>query len=225
MKSMVRIPDLAHRAGRMRSAATFWNELHGIPLSSWRRTIAWWRWINAMPAGRWPPFAPLIVGMSIRQTIWLCWITWALTAATWQGCIGGPYIMGLIQAAPQRIASAVIFQTIGLDNNRQAFYEMFDNWAQDLKPKRPEVSDEAWESFKHTMYDGEFLFNVSREFVAHCQTPMLVCWATICTTRRPRRESWLHWHLTPRSSNTGRSPSTIRRRNRPLRFLTQHTPR
>ena len=40
--------------------------------------------------------------------------------------------MGLIQAAPQRIASAVIFQTIGLDNNRQAFYEMFDNWAQDL---------------------------------------------------------------------------------------------
>ncbi|RPJ21263.1 MAG: alpha/beta hydrolase, partial [Planctomycetaceae bacterium] len=33
-------------------------------------------------------------------------------------CIGGPYIMGLIQAAPQRVASAVVFQTIGLDNNR-----------------------------------------------------------------------------------------------------------
>src|SRR5260370_548240 len=32
-------------------------------------------------------------------------------------CIGGPYIMGLIQAAPQRVASAVVFQTIGLDDN------------------------------------------------------------------------------------------------------------
>jgi pimeloyl-ACP methyl ester carboxylesterase len=89
-------------------------------------------------------------------------------------CIGGPYIMGLIQAAPQRVASAVLFQTIGLDNNRQAFFDMFDNWANDLKPKRPEVSEEAWEAFKTSMYSGDFLFNVSREFVANCQTPLLV---------------------------------------------------
>lgn len=89
-------------------------------------------------------------------------------------CIGGPYIMGLIQAAPQRIASAVVFQTIGLDNNRQAFFEMFDSWAQELKPRRPETSAEAWESFKHSMFDGEFLFVASRDFVSHCQTPMLV---------------------------------------------------
>jgi pimeloyl-ACP methyl ester carboxylesterase len=89
-------------------------------------------------------------------------------------CIGGPYIMGLIQAAPQRVASAVLFQTIGLDNNRQAFFDMFDGWANDLKPKRPEVSEGAWESFKTSMYSGDFLFNVSREFVANCQTPLLV---------------------------------------------------
>jgi pimeloyl-ACP methyl ester carboxylesterase len=89
-------------------------------------------------------------------------------------CIGGPYIMGLIQAAPQRVTSAVVLQTIGLDNNRQAFFEMFDGWAQDLKPRRPDVSEEAWESFKHSMYDGEFLFTVSREFVSRCQTPLLV---------------------------------------------------
>jgi pimeloyl-ACP methyl ester carboxylesterase len=89
-------------------------------------------------------------------------------------CIGGPYIMGLIEAAPQRVASAVVFQTIGLDNNRQAFFEMFDSWAAELKPKRPEVSEETWESFKKTMYSGEFLFNVSREFVSNCKTPMLV---------------------------------------------------
>ena len=51
---------------------------------------------------------------------------------------------------------------------------MFDSWANGLKPKRPEVSEETWESFKKTMYGGDFLFNVSREFVSKCQTPLLV---------------------------------------------------
>ena len=64
-------------------------------------------------------------------------------------CIGGPYCMGLIQAAPQRVASAILFQTIGLSDNRQAFFDMFDGWAAELKPGRPEVSDEAWEAFKN----------------------------------------------------------------------------
>lgn len=89
-------------------------------------------------------------------------------------CIAGPYIMGLIQAAPQRVASAVLFQTIGLHDNRQAFFEMFDSWADELKPQRPEVGQETWEAFKTSMYSGDFLFNVSREFVASCQTPLLV---------------------------------------------------
>ena len=89
-------------------------------------------------------------------------------------CIGGPYCMGLIQAAPQRVTSAVLFQTIGLDNNRQAFFDMFDGWADALKPERPEVSPDAWESFKNSMYSGDFLFTVSREFVSHCDTPLLV---------------------------------------------------
>ena len=89
-------------------------------------------------------------------------------------CIGGPYCMGLIQAAPQRVTSAVLFQTIGLDNNRQAFFDMFDGWADALKQERPEVNPDAWESFKNSMYSGDFLFNVSREFVSNCQTPLLV---------------------------------------------------
>lgn len=89
-------------------------------------------------------------------------------------CIGGPYCMGLIQAAPDRVASAVLFQPIGLKDNRQAFYEMFDGWADELKPQRPDVPASAWESFKHNMYDGEFLFNVDSAFVEACTTPLLV---------------------------------------------------
>ena len=89
-------------------------------------------------------------------------------------CIGGPYIMGLIQAASQRAASAVLFQTIGLDDNRQVFFELFDSWANELKPTRSEVSEATWESFKQSMFSGDFLFNVSRAFVSRCQTPLLV---------------------------------------------------
>ena len=89
-------------------------------------------------------------------------------------CIGGPYCMGLVQAQPERVASVVLFQSIGLSDNRQAFFDMFDSWADELKPTRAEVEPEAWESFKQSMYGGEFLFNVSRDFVSNCRTPLLV---------------------------------------------------
>jgi pimeloyl-ACP methyl ester carboxylesterase len=91
------------------------------------------------------------------------------------GCIGGPYCLGVMQAAPDRVAAAVLQQPIGSsDDNRSAFYEMFDAWANDLREERPEVSDTAWKDFRSNMYDGDFVFNVSREFVKGCRIPMLV---------------------------------------------------
>ncbi|HXG21776.1 MAG TPA: alpha/beta hydrolase [Methylomirabilota bacterium] len=89
-------------------------------------------------------------------------------------CIGGSYCMGLIQTAPQRVASAVLFQPIGLLDNRQAFLDMFDGWAKEQQAAHPEANATTWESFKQNMYGGDFLFNVSREFVARCSTPLLV---------------------------------------------------
>jgi pimeloyl-ACP methyl ester carboxylesterase len=91
------------------------------------------------------------------------------------GCIGGPYCLGLMQAAPERVAAAVLQQPIGRSaENRPAFYEMFDGWAADLAKRLPEVSEEAWRSFRSNMYDGDFVFNVSRDFVRGCRIPMLV---------------------------------------------------
>jgi len=90
-------------------------------------------------------------------------------------CIGGPYAFGLIDAAPQRVASAVLFQTIGRDDNQQAFYEMFDGWAVDLKDRFADVSEADWQRFRGNMYDGDKrIFNVDDEFVRNCQTPLLV---------------------------------------------------
>ena len=90
-------------------------------------------------------------------------------------CIGGPYAFGLIEAAPERVLSAVLFQSIGRDNNREAFYEMFDGWAVDLKHRFPELSDSDWDQFRANMYDGaKRIFNVDDDFVRGCQTPLLV---------------------------------------------------
>lgn len=90
-------------------------------------------------------------------------------------CIGGPYCLGLIEVAPDRVLSATLFQSIGLDNNRDAFYNMFDDWANELKPKMPNVSRESWISFRENMYGGnKVLFNVDESFISKCKTPLLV---------------------------------------------------
>ena len=89
-------------------------------------------------------------------------------------CIGGPYCMGLIQAAPGRVVSAVLVQPIGLDRNREAFYQMFDGWADELRAtSHRAVGDQDWIRFRSNMYDGDFLFNVDRDFVRACETPLL----------------------------------------------------
>jgi pimeloyl-ACP methyl ester carboxylesterase len=90
-------------------------------------------------------------------------------------CIGGPYCFGVMQAAPDRVASAVLQQSIGLSTeNRPAFYAMFDSWADDMKDSRQMLSEDDWNSFRGNMYDGDFVFNVSRDFVRSCATPLLV---------------------------------------------------
>jgi len=91
------------------------------------------------------------------------------------GCIGGPYAFGLMQAAPDRITAAVLQQSIGFDgSNRPLMYDMFDSWKEGLKRDMPDVTDAEWATFRGNMYDGDFDFNVCRDFVATCQVPMLV---------------------------------------------------
>lgn len=90
-------------------------------------------------------------------------------------CIGGSYIANLIKTAPDQVAAAVMLQPIGLDENRQAFQELFDAWADQLKPTHPDVSDEVWASYRANMYGSDkFLFTASVDEVATMTTPMLV---------------------------------------------------
>jgi pimeloyl-ACP methyl ester carboxylesterase len=91
------------------------------------------------------------------------------------GCIGSSYCLGVIQAAPERVAAAVLQNPIGLSpKNREMFHAMFDGWADALKPAHPEIDDAGLRQFRDRMYGGDFVFNVSRDFVRTVRTPLLI---------------------------------------------------
>ena len=50
------------------------------------------------------------------------------------------------------------------------------NWLPDFRKRRPEVSAETIEKYMHSLWkvQPDFLYSVSRSFMASCQTPILV---------------------------------------------------
>jgi len=169
-------PILLIAPGGMRSAAAFWHRSEWNPietLSAHFKVIA----MDQRNAGQssgpvtgedgWHTYTDdqlaLLDHLNVEQ------------AHVLGGCIGGPYAFGLMRAAPARVSAAILQQSIGYDGtNRQLMYDMFDSWAEELKPEMPEVSDSEWRQFRGNMYDGDFDFNVGRDFVSQCPIPMLV---------------------------------------------------
>ena len=89
-------------------------------------------------------------------------------------CIGGPYIVGLLTTAPERFASAVLLQPVGIDGNREAFYEIFDRWSADIAGAHREANESDWSSYRSNMWDGEFVLTATRDQIAAIEVPMLV---------------------------------------------------
>ena len=89
-------------------------------------------------------------------------------------CIGGPFIMSLLKAQPQRIACAVIAQPIGRVGAMPPGYSAnFEAWTKTLHD-HPEATEQVLESFYQNLYGPGFAYSVDRAFVASCQTPCLV---------------------------------------------------
>jgi pimeloyl-ACP methyl ester carboxylesterase len=89
-------------------------------------------------------------------------------------CIGGSFIMSLIKAQPQRIASAVLAQPIGrVGPMKPGRAARFDAWAKGLKD-HPEATEQALDAMYQNMYAPGFLYCVDRAFVSSCKTPCLV---------------------------------------------------
>jgi pimeloyl-ACP methyl ester carboxylesterase len=89
-------------------------------------------------------------------------------------CIGGPYILALLAAAPDRFAGAVLLQPAGETAPTPLFRAMFDDWATALAPTHPEATPDDWTSFRDNMWSGTFLHSVTPGQVAAITTPLLV---------------------------------------------------
>ena len=89
-------------------------------------------------------------------------------------CIGGPFILSLLRAQPQRFPCAILAQPIGRVNPQlPPRGGLFNTWAEGLKD-HPEVTDEVLDAFYANLYGPAFAYSVDRDFVASCQTPSLV---------------------------------------------------
>ena len=89
-------------------------------------------------------------------------------------CIGGSFIMSMLKAQPQRIASAVLAQPIGrvgaMAPGRSA---RFNAWAETLTDHR-EATPQVLDAFHQNLYGPGFVYSVDRAFVSTCQTPCMV---------------------------------------------------
>ena len=141
-------------------------------------------------------------------------------------CIGGSYSLGLIEADADRVASAVLLQPIGhSDSNREAFYTMFDTWADDVRPNQPEVSDADFSAFRGHMYDGDFVFSVSRDFLRSVTNPMLILMGN--DLYHPEAISREVAELAPRAElieEWKEGPAVQAAADRVVEFLRSHTP-
>jgi pimeloyl-ACP methyl ester carboxylesterase len=124
-------------------------------------------------------------------------------------CIGGSYILKMIQLEPDRITSAVLEQPIGINADNQVLFEQqWRSWGKDLMEHRPDIDMSTLEAFGSRMWGGgDFVLSVSREFVQSCQSPLLVlpgddAFHLASTAREiadlaPRGEILTSWSETP----------------------------
>jgi pimeloyl-ACP methyl ester carboxylesterase len=93
-------------------------------------------------------------------------------------CIGGPFIWNLLKRAPDRIVAAVLAQPSGFRPELPTLYydTNMGGWGPDLVKRRPEFTMAMVEKYLTKMYrnNPDFVLTVTRDFVRHCQTPVLI---------------------------------------------------
>lgn len=93
-------------------------------------------------------------------------------------CIGGPFVLKLIERAPDRVIAVVLVQPVGhRPEDPDVMYRSGrDVWAPELMARRPDITMAQVEAYLHALYrvNPDFVYSVSRDFVRQCQTPMLV---------------------------------------------------
>lgn len=88
-------------------------------------------------------------------------------------CIGVSFALRLIQVQPWRISAAVLQQPIGSLKDKPSPSGGFNGWRASLRD-HPEATEEVLDAYASNLYAQSFAYNVSRDFVRQCQTPLLV---------------------------------------------------
>jgi pimeloyl-ACP methyl ester carboxylesterase len=93
-------------------------------------------------------------------------------------CIGGPFVLKLMERAPGRVVAGVLCQPVGhRPEDPDVMYRSGQNtWGPELMTNRPEITTAQIEAYLHALYrvNPDFVYSVSRDFVSNCRTPMLV---------------------------------------------------
>ena len=93
-------------------------------------------------------------------------------------CIGGCFAGSLLHRAPERVVAAVFCQTVGhRPEDPDVMYRSGrDGWAPGLLAERPELTQDAVDSYLHNLYrtNPDFLYSVPRDVIRNCRTPILV---------------------------------------------------
>jgi pimeloyl-ACP methyl ester carboxylesterase len=93
-------------------------------------------------------------------------------------CIGGPFVLKLMERAPDRVVAGVLCQPSGHrpENPDVMYNNNISNWGPTLCARRPDVTMAIVDAYLHALYrsPGDFVYSVTRDFVRICQTPMLV---------------------------------------------------
>ena len=142
------------------------------------------------------------------------------------GCIGSSFCLTLCEIAPERIGAAVLQNPIGVHPEFPTYFpDGFATWADEQRADRPELDAAALDAFGRNMWSGEFVFNVSRDFVRRCNTPALVLPGN--DTPHPRVIGLEVAELLPNSESLvdWKGPEHIEeQRRRVVAFLDTHTP-
>jgi pimeloyl-ACP methyl ester carboxylesterase len=88
-------------------------------------------------------------------------------------CIGVSFAFGLAQAGPGLVTSMVLQNPIGLSGNREVVQAEYDDWAAQVA-QWPGIDRSLLPALGQRMFGGDFLYSVTRDFVAACGVPMLL---------------------------------------------------
>jgi len=88
------------------------------------------------------------------------------------GCIGGTYCLTLCRMAPDRVASAVLQNPIGMHENRDTWESAVSGFQEKMLAEDASLTPDIIQSFGRNMFGGDFVFSVDRDFVRSCKTPL-----------------------------------------------------